>query len=97
MNNLENIPKEELPSFKLDNSDTMRIVKGMLLTFLFFSVAVSSMVLYNAPNYNPNLVFEGVHNENAKHDIHSHENPVYRLQSRFSSKNCKFSLLRYAT
>jgi hypothetical protein len=59
---------------------------------LFDKIVISSMVFYNAPNYNPNLVFEGHHNENIKHDLHSHENPVYKLSHRFSSKNCKIKI-----
>lgn len=47
------------------------------------------MVFYNAPNYNPNLVFENEHNEHMKHDQHFHENPVYKLTSRYSTKNSK--------
>ena len=87
--NINNIIQEQPPANKLDREDTVRIIKGLLLIFLFWSVVVSSMIYYNAPNYNPNLVFEGVHDEGVKHDRHLHENPVYRLQSRYSSGNCK--------
>ena len=45
------------------------------------------MIYYNAPNYNPNLVFEGEHNVNMKYHKHLHENPIYRLSTRFTSKN----------
>lgn len=45
------------------------------------------MYYYNAPNYNPNLVFEGHHDDHMRHDKHSHENPVYRLQTMFTKKN----------
>ena len=43
------------------------------------------MVYYNAPNFNPNLVFEGVHNENVKHHKHLHDFPVYKIKSRYSN------------
>jgi len=43
------------------------------------------MVYYNAPNFNPNIVFEGVHDENIKHDVHLHDFPVYKINSRYSN------------
>lgn len=46
------------------------------------------MVYYSAPNYNPNLIFGGEHNNQVKHDQHLHDNPIYRLTSRYSTKNC---------
>jgi hypothetical protein len=45
------------------------------------------MIYYNAPNYNPNLVFESEHNANAKHHTHLHENPVYRLSTKYQANN----------
>ena len=97
-NNVDSIPEnqediiennEELPQTNLDLEDKTRVIKGLILIFLFSSVVISSMVYYNAPNYNPNLVFEGEHDEGVKHHRHLHNNPVYRLQSRFSSRNRK--------
>ena len=87
--NFNNVINTQPKANKLDKEDTIRIVKGLLLIFLFWSVIISSMIYYNAPNYNPNLVFEGVHDEGVKHDRHLHQNPVYRLQSRHSTGNCK--------
>ncbi len=89
MNNSNSIDYvEELPEIKLDTEDKTRIIKGLILIFLFSSVVISSMVYYNAPNYNPNIIFEGLHDNDVKHDKHLHNNPVYRLQSRYSSANC---------
>jgi hypothetical protein len=82
------IADDPLPE-ALDTEDKQRIIKGVILMFLFASVVVSSVVYYNAPNYNPNLVFEGTHNEDVKHDRHILDNPIYRLNYRYSSKNCK--------
>ncbi len=45
------------------------------------------MIYYNAPNYNPNLIFEGEHNINTKHHTHLHENPVYRLSTKVQANN----------
>lgn len=45
------------------------------------------MIYYNAPNHNPNLVFEGEHNINTKHHTHLHENPVYRLSTKVQANN----------
>ena len=53
------------------------------------------MCYYNAPNYNPNLVFQGEHDDHMRHDRHSHENPVYRLQSKFTRKNSKNIFINY--
>ncbi len=86
---IENNENEELPQHHLDLDDKTRIVKGLVLIFLFASVVISSMIYYNAPNYNPNLVFESEHDIGVKHDRHLHSNPVYRLQSRFTTKNRK--------
>jgi hypothetical protein len=47
------------------------------------------MYYYNAPNYNPNLIFQGTHDEHQRLDKHTHENPVYRLQSKFTKRNRK--------
>ncbi len=45
------------------------------------------MIYYNAPNYNPNLVFEGEHNIHSKLHTHLHENPVYRLSTKYQANN----------
>ena len=81
---------EELPQVKLDSEDKTRVIKGLILLFLFSSVVIASMVYYNAPNYNPNLILEGSHSEEARFDKHLHNNPVYRLESRYMATNCNF-------
>jgi len=100
----QKVPKfEEFPEINLDFEDKLRIVKGLILILLFSSVCnfsqikfflvISSVVYYNAPNNNPNLIFERIHISNPSSETVFHENPVYRLTSRFISKNCKILLL----
>ena len=72
---------------ELNTEDKIRIIKSMILLFLFSSMIVSSMTYYNAPNINPNLVFDGSHDNNAKHDKHIHNNPIYKLNSRYIMTN----------
>ena len=45
------------------------------------------MVYYNAPNFNPNIVFESAHDDNVKHDNHLNDFPVYKINSRYSNPN----------
>lgn len=46
------------------------------------------MIFYNAPNYNPNLVFEGTHGYDIRMDKHMYDNPIYKLMSRYIKSNC---------
>ena len=83
-NNRTIIPNEEV---QLNSEDKIRIAKSMILLFLFSTMIVSSMAYYSAPSINPNLVFEGPHNNNVKHDKHVHNFPVYKLNSRYMIGN----------
>lgn len=51
------------------------------------------MIFYNAPNYNPNLVFEGTHGYDIRMDKHMYDNPIYKLMSRYIKNNCTMILL----
>ena len=84
---MESIVVERESELQLSNEDKIRIIKSMILLFLFSTMIVSSMAYYNAPNVNPNLVFESGHDSNAKHDKHVHNYPVYKLNSRYSFQN----------
>ncbi len=60
-----NLNEKENEQVQLSSEDKIRIVKGMLLLFLFSTMIVASLAYYNAPNVNPNLVFESFHNSDA--------------------------------
>lgn len=81
MDNNNQIEKDN-EAVQLSTEDKVRIAKSMILILLFATMIVSSMTYYNAPNINPNLVFESGHDVNAKHDKHVHDHVIYRLNSR---------------
>lgn len=82
-----NLNQREIDQTQLNTEDKIRIFKGMLLLFLFSTMIVSSLAYYNAPNINPNLVFESFHNADVKHDRHVHNYPIYKLSSRSMMNN----------
>jgi hypothetical protein len=82
-----NLNEKENEQIQLSSEDKIRIVKGMLLLFLFSTMIVASLAYYNAPNANPNLVFESFHNSDVKHDRHIHNYPIYKLNSRSIMNN----------
>lgn len=69
----------------LETEDKLRVIKAFVLLMIFWTTIISSVILYNAPNYNPHIVLEGIKNE--KIDSNVHKNPTYKLMSKFSREN----------
>jgi hypothetical protein len=52
-----NSQEEELPRVSLQQEDKVRIIKGMILLFLFSSIVIYSLIYCNAPTFDANIVF----------------------------------------
>ena len=71
----------------LETEDKLRVIKGMALMIVFWTLIISSIIFYNTPNYNPDIVFEGVHSYDIRMDRHPYNNPIYKLMSKYSRGN----------
>ena len=49
------------PEIVLDSNDKKRVIKGLILLISFFTLIISSMLLYNAPNYNPDIILTSLY------------------------------------
>jgi hypothetical protein len=58
------------PEIFLDSNDKIRVIKGLILLISFFTLIISSMLLYNAPNYNPDIILTSLY----KNDFFSTSN-----------------------
>lgn len=81
----ENQEDEELPVVTLKNEDKIKVIKGIVLLFLFSSVVIYSLIYCNVPMYNTNIVFQDQLNG------HSNSNTTniqqYKVISRHIHKN----------
>ena len=66
----------------LDSNDKIRVIKGLILLISFFTLIISSMLLYNAPNYNPDIILTSLYADEdyfQNNNIEQYNNPVYKL------------------
>lgn len=84
---------EELPIISLKNEDKIKVIKGIILLFLFSSVVIYSLIYCNVPMYNMNILFQAESNSNGTGSVvqqyqvvsrHIHKNSI-QLQLRDSN------------
>ena len=83
----------------LDSNDKIRVIKGLILLISFFTLIISSMLLYNAPNYNPDIILTSLYADEdyfQNNNIEQYNNPVYKLMSKSINKKEKTIIMDVA-
>ena len=79
------------PEIFLDSNDKIRVIKGLILLISFFTLIISSMLLYNAPNYNPDIILTSLYTNDffSSSNLEQYNNPIYKLMSKSINKKEK--------
>ena len=90
LSQVENLQIEDII---LDSNDKIRVLKGFLLIIGFFTLILSSMILYNSQNYNPNIILTEenyINNNLISFNNKINKNfPIYKLISKNVNKKEK--------
>ena len=87
LSQVENLQIEDII---LDSNDKIRVLKGFLLIIGFFTLILSSMILYNSQNYNPNIILSSENNNLISYNNKINKNfPIYKLISKNVNKKEK--------
>jgi hypothetical protein len=77
LSQVENLQIEDII---LDSNDKIRVLKGFLLIIGFFTLILSSMILYNSQNFNPNIILTSENNNLISYNNKINKNfPIYKL------------------
>ena len=86
------------PEIVLDSNDKKRVIKGLILLISFFTLIISSMLLYNAPNYNPDIILTSLYTNDffSSSNLEQYNNPIYKLMSKYINKKDKTIIMDVA-